>query len=49
MRDGKASMNSGDNIAVIKDVSCTSSLPYDTGLRASRPNPVDFGGLDGED
>lgn len=41
----KPGMNSRSKIMVIRDVSCTSSRPYDSEHRGSEPNPLDFGGL----
>lgn len=35
-------MNSRNEMKVIRDVSCTNSLQYDSELRAAGPNPLDF-------
>lgn len=38
----KLGMNSRNEMKVIRDVSCTNSLNYDSELRAAGPNPLDF-------
>lgn len=35
-------MNSRNEMKVIRDVSCTNSLHYDSELRGVGPNPLDF-------
>lgn len=35
-------MNSRNEMKVIRDVSCTNSLQYDSELRGAGPNPLDF-------
>lgn len=39
---GKLSMNSRNEMKVIRDVSCTNSLHNDSELRGVGPNPLDF-------
>lgn len=41
-------MNSRNEMKVIRDVSCTNSLHYDSELRGAGPNPLDFRSMMGK-